>query len=218
MMLALMAQSALPVPNEPIASPKLLNEFVTEADLPKGWIKRDKWHGGAVYFTYLRMFISEKGLPVRCEIATTLGLPKKFDPCALALSRAKFQEATDRKGKPIYGSTYVWFFWKNKKWLGSKYDYIFPADFSFSVNSFPRSAPFGAYVRLNVLSDKAGHVEACSPDPSADASTLGRLACAQLAQTTVLPAKDTSGIPIRAVQSTVVTFYQLGKSVNKPAR
>ena len=218
MMLAAMEQAAMPVSSTPVASPKLLNEFITEADLPRGWIKHDKWHGGAVYFTYLRMFVSDTGRPVRCEVATTAGLPKKFDPCAFALSRAQFQAASDQDGKPVDGVTYVWFFWKDKKWLGSKYDYVFPSDFSFSVNKLSPPAPFGAYVRLNVLSDKSGHVEACSPDPSVDAIRLGHLACAQLTQTTMLPAKDARGIPMRAVQSTVVTFYQSSRSKNKPTR
>jgi hypothetical protein len=206
MLIGWMAALVLSLPSSSISSPKLESEFITEADLPKGWVKRHSSYQGASYLTYLGVLVSAAGQPVHCVVATTFGLPKRFDPCALVSSRAKFRPATDEAGEAIYGTTYVWFFWENKKWLGSKYDYLLPSDLVLSANRLPRPAPFGINVQFDILSDGNGHVEACKPQPGADANTLGPLACAEIQRDAVVPAKNADNMPVRAVQSYVARF------------
>jgi protein TonB len=152
----------------PISNP---SDWFTEDDYPASALREEVQ--GTVGF---RLTIDAAGNPTACAITATSGSDALDQAtCSLLLTRARFNPALDRKGKPIASS------WSNRfKWVLPEPEIV------------PGPQPF-TYTMSFVVEPDGSATNCSSSDPSVDASEKGPCGKGQVFE----PYRDASGQAVR---------------------
>jgi TonB family protein len=119
------------------------------------------------------------------------------------VSSIKFVPAKDANGQPLYGVVTAQFRWTPD---GAEEKTISP-DVDLTVAHLPNGATIHPIVKTAVLVGSDGKVEGCSVAETSGVQALDNVACkAGLAAEALQPAKDKTGVHVRALQSLSVGF------------
>ena len=171
---------------------------------------------GITRFVPTRTTVGPDGRPQDCGVERTSG-DAKLDvyTCAIILRRAKFEPAKWLDGSPAYAIVRSPVTWSvNGAPSDGEVEKAYPPDMTLSVNRLPPGAGKSVRLALMLAVDENGRVLSC--DQSLPASRefhtktfpqLLPIACQQMeSQFIALPAKDSSGKPVRSVQNASVAF------------
>ena len=205
--IALAAQLSVPVINDK-RTPDVRSVFSAD-DFPIYLAS-----AGVSRTVYTRTTVRPDGLIQNCVAESTSG-DAKLDAytCAIIVKRAKFLPAKWIDGSPAYGVIRVPVSWRIGNAPPAEGEMQSVPDLELSVNRLPKGAHKIAPVSLDVGADETGHVVSCVGHPPA-AHNLGPrfpelvpIACEQVTKTlSVQPAFDSSGKPLRSVQTASVHF------------
>jgi len=98
MMIAGLAAALLAVASVPL--PVAQETWVTDGDYPPSALRAE-----AQGVTAYRLGVDASGFPTGCDVLQTAGFAALDDrTCVLLMRRARFQPATDRRGRAVAGS------------------------------------------------------------------------------------------------------------------
>ena len=206
MLFALAAHFSLPTPtNTRIAD---VRAIFTADDVPAYLVDQ----GEVDRTVYTRTTVRPDGSTQSCVAEASSG-DQKLDAytCALIIRRAKLSTARWLDGSAAYGVIRLPVRWTvGDSVPGSREDV---PDLVLSVNHLPKGANAFVDVDLQIAADEKGHAVSCTEwappinDYGKHFSELVPIACQQATASLVLtPPLDTSGKPVRSVQSVSVHF------------
>lgn len=145
------------------------------------------------------LIVDATGQVVRCDVVKPSGTARLDEMACGRLKRVRLRPARDAAGQPIAALLHHEYSFKTQ--------FVFDraVEFAVPIDRLPAAAT-NPFVTVRIVTDSAGNVTDCVAFASSGNLILDQLACTALAKNGLPPARDATGMPLRALREVPIGF------------